>query len=427
MLGFNFLKSLLSKVQLARLLCLIISFLFLVTNVATAETPKEYLVKNFGFYSPDRATCSLGTGASVTGSTNNLDYAGRPILTDAQLQAIQQNQSIYQQAAQQIDIPWQMLAVVHLREHGLEVSNPANGQGIYQFADKRGGPYPEGPVNQQEFLRQTVLAAEFLKGKAAANSPNNRDLTATSPPDVIKDTFFGYNGRAPVYAQQAASLGFDASTQAFEGSPYVMNKADARRDPEVNKTGWGQVKTDNGPIVYPANYDYGAFVTYASLAGLQAGGCVSGNGGKVVEIAKQEFAKGVKEEPLGSDRGPIVDIYNKGSGQAWCLYFVYWVFGQAGIALDPGYSYYVPTFYAYAVQKGTFHPKSEAGFVPQPGDIAIFNENLQPYPGHANIVIAYNAANRTFSTIGGNENNGVQQNSSISMDMPALTGFARVL
>src|SRR5688572_14472273 len=53
----------------------------------------------------DAEECSLepaGSGTPNNATGSNLDYAGRPILTDAQLQAIQDNQPIYQQAAEQV-------------------------------------------------------------------------------------------------------------------------------------------------------------------------------------------------------------------------------------------------------------------------------------------------------------------------------------
>lgn len=48
-----------------------------------------------------------------------------------------------------------------------------------------------------------------------------------------------------------------------------MNRADSRRDPTVEPTKsnstWGQIKEDNGPIEYPANNDYGAYVVYSAI------------------------------------------------------------------------------------------------------------------------------------------------------------------
>ena len=86
----------------------------------------------------------------------------------------------------------------------------------------------------------------------------------------VKYTFFAYNGIATVYKTQATSLGFsDAQAKNGEGSPYVMNRADAKRDPTVEPTKsnntWGQIKTDNGSLSYPANTDYGAYVVYCAL------------------------------------------------------------------------------------------------------------------------------------------------------------------
>lgn len=233
----------------------------------------------FPYYSASKTT----NECSTLSLGKNLDYAGRAILTQGQIAKIGQNQPVYQEAANKVGIPWQMLAVVHLREHGLAVDNPNNltalerkqgvepySNGAYQNLSNR---LPTGRIDQAEFLRQSVQAAEFLKHKAKSNYSGNQELKLDSPPEVIKDTFFSYNGRAGVYEKQAGRLGFDPNTQGYEGSPYVMNKADEQRDPEFNKTTWGQVKRDGGPIEYPANKDYGAYVVYAALTGAAIGAC----------------------------------------------------------------------------------------------------------------------------------------------------------
>ena len=255
--------------------CMFLALFAAVQDSLYALSPAQLKTHRSGvwYFNVDRDNnvCSNESSTSTSQAESagtNLDYAGNPVLSEAQLEAIRQNQSIYEQAATQVDIPWQMIAVIHLRETGLKRYNPGNGQGVYQFVNMQGGPYPAGDIDEAEFLRQTILAAEFIKAKAGSNLPQNQNLTAQASTDAIKDTFFGYNGRAEVYAQQAASLGFDPNTQPFEGSPYVMNRADAQRDPAVNPTGWGQIKTDGGGIQYPANNDYGAFVVYASMAGI---------------------------------------------------------------------------------------------------------------------------------------------------------------
>jgi len=56
---------------------------------------------------------------------------------------------------------------------------------------------------------------------------------------------------------------------------------------------------------------------------------------KAVEIAVSQL--GQKEEPIGSNSGPVVDEYLKSvglePGYAWCQAFVYWCYAQAATAL----------------------------------------------------------------------------------------------
>lgn len=248
-------------------------------NNAAALSPADYAAQSIDFYSANAGTCTApsttGVGTTAGGEADgkgNADYKGRQIVSDAQMKKVKENQPIYEKASQEVKIPWQLIAVIHLRESGLSRTNPGNGQGIYQFVAGNGGPYPPGSVNDAEFLRQTIFAAKFIRGKAGAK----KEKLAAGDPDAIKDTLFSYNGRAAVYTRQAKQLGFD---NGYEGSPYVMNIADAKRDPGVNKTTWGQIKLDGGGLAYPANSDYGAFVIYAALAGIpSSGGACAGSG-----------------------------------------------------------------------------------------------------------------------------------------------------
>ena len=54
---------------------------------------------------------------------------------------------------------------------------------------------------------------------------------------------------------------------------------------------------------------------------------------QVLRIAAAEHSAGVREDPLGSNRGPRVDEYQSCTGlrpgHAWCACFVYWCFEQA--------------------------------------------------------------------------------------------------
>ncbi len=361
----------------------------------------------------------IGNACLLLTPGSNFTESG--VFNQAQLEQIQLNRSIYEQAAQEQDIPWQMIAVIHARETGLKRENPSNGQGVYQFANGAGGPYPTGPVSEEEFLRQTKFMAERLKNDYSQRTPieSNRLFSANPAPDAIKDTFFSYNGRAQVYAQQAAQLGYDPQTQPFEGSPYVMNKADTQRDPAFNKTTWGQVKRDGGPIEYPANDDYGAFVMYAALAGISGNDCDQTLASRVVEIAKEELRLGANEAD-----GSYLK-YTGGIEADWCAYFVSWVFDKAGKPFEGGSIPQVATMREYAQQRGLYFSKTDPSYIPQPGDIVVYKENVDPYPSHVNIVISYDAATETITTIGGNETDTIKEATN-SRNLSAISGFIRI-
>lgn len=250
--------------------------------------PDFYQSNGIYYYHPgDAANCVISQGTTTSsggisngnGANGNKDYAGNTIIPNDQMEKIKKFQPIYEEAAKKENIPWQIFAVIHIRESVLADFNPDNGQGVYQDYERGGNggqDYPPGPVDDAELLRQTIYAGTIVKEKAG----DKFSLLQKGDADAIKDMFFGYNGRAAGYVEQAKSLGF---TEGYEGSPYVMNRADQKRDPTVEPTKsngtWGQVKVDNGPIGYPANGDYGAYVMYAALAGVPAttGGCTSGS------------------------------------------------------------------------------------------------------------------------------------------------------
>ena len=249
---------------------------------------------------------------SYTGGLSKaVDYKNRDIFTNETLSLIDKNRSFYISAAQKSNIPWEMIAVVHFRETRLSRSNPANGQGLYQDYSKKGGPYPKGPVDDVEFQRQTDWAAEFLKSKAGSRA----DKLASGEESAVKYTFFAYNGLANVYKEQAKRLGFSSEeADNGEGSPYVMNKMDEKRDPDSNPNGWGQVKRDGGPIEYPANSDYGSFVLYSALkGGVNSSGCAGEtltDGGLTEDQAKKLMMN------YGENRGgDSVKAMNSGTGK----------------------------------------------------------------------------------------------------------------
>lgn len=388
----------------AALLIVALSFI-LSTSVSALDS--FYSSNDILFYDP-------GDNSSVCTSSNNsisklgTDYKGKQILTKAQQTEISKNQPVYEEAANESDIPWQLIAVIHLRESSLGKSNPSNGQGIYQFVNKNGGPYPTGPVDDAEFLRQTKFVAEFIKAKAGSNLKQNKSLSKDSDADVIKDTLFSYNGRSSKYADQAAAIGFDKDTQPFEGSPYVMNVADEKRDPAVNKTTWGQVKEDFGPIEYPANAGHGAYVIYAALAGIQSTDCsgVSLNGTvreKVVTLATQELKRWESKELSGN--GEDFKKYTHNQNGNWCAWFVSWVYKEAGYPLNNSKTGEVPAVTTIkeigdANKNFSYHAKN--GYTPKVGDITVYKNNGS---SHVNIVSAVEPDGK-ITIIGGNQGYG---------------------
>ena len=224
--------------------------------------------------------CGESDGGGICGTNQN--YAGEQVWTDVELKAIEANEKFYKTAGEQYGIPWQIIAAIHKREHNLVRSNPPNGQGVYQFyssgerAACAGGMFTPGKISDEQFQIQTNCMAKRLKevyGKGL-------DLTKD---DDIKRLFYNYNSGnngSVSYNAQALRLGFSAEeARRGEGSPYVMNRYDAKREPSGS---WGQIKTDGGGIVYPANRDFGAFVYYKAITcgdgtSVACGSCDRGN------------------------------------------------------------------------------------------------------------------------------------------------------
>lgn len=231
-------------------------------------------------WNPCDQECSSAGGNGSGALGKNIDYKGNTIFVEEQMDKIKKYMSVYQEAAKVANVPWQTIAVMHARETGLSLRYPANAQGIYQFYAEAGN-YPTGrDATEEEFLAQSIHAGEFLRGKV----PGKEGELAAGDTNVIKEAFFGYNGRAAVYKAQALALGFDqAGADRGEGSPYVMNMADDKRDSSENPR-WGQIKRDSGPIEYPANRDHGAFVMYAALTdGVQTASSCGTSMGPITE------------------------------------------------------------------------------------------------------------------------------------------------
>lgn len=221
------------------------------------------------------------TDPEVVVTSDFKNYAGDEILSQAERDKIATNRPVYEEAARENDMPWQILAVLHYREHSLNVSNPANGQGIYQlYSYTSGGTNsnafkPAGPVTTEEFLRQTKIAAKLVKEQYGP------ELTANPDSKIVKKMFYRYNGEA--YQQQALDMGFTPEQASIgEGSPYVMSRADAKRDSTKGGMSWYMYVGDHQSTTGHNERNFGAYVVYLALGGFTdnsgTSGCSSSNG-----------------------------------------------------------------------------------------------------------------------------------------------------
>ena len=226
-----------------------------------------------GHYESD-SRCTIQNGPEPESSDEIIqcedgitNYAGEQILTEAYMNAIKENYPYYKSSADKYGIPWQAIAAIHYRERRFSrASNP------YQIT---------GGGISSDFGELTDEAAQFIKSKGSFGSD-----------DEAKRTFFRYNGTSSAYKQQAIKLGFSAEqAENGEGSPYVMNKYDEKRDPNKNGSNWGQIKRDGGGIEYPANQDFGAFVIYKALSN-----CKISEGGETPEPGS--YAEAINQKAL---------------------------------------------------------------------------------------------------------------------------------
>lgn len=412
-------------------LALTVGVLFvLAPSVALAITSAQRQVFNEGIYyfntetSADSCAPLAASPSSSTAQPSNLDYAGRTILNQGELKALNDNAPTYQQAASQVGVPWQVLAALHYREHDFSLSEPGNGQGIYQIvnSDKHtAGDYPAAgtTLTTAQFLGQSLDAANYIKSDGAG-------LDISSDTAVIKDAFVKYNGEPSEYVDQAMALGF-SSSQGYEGSPYVMNIADKPRDPSNGPiSGWLQDR--GGGDFQPATADqYGAYVVYASISGQTlTGSCASGNSSCTLNAnasgdlssIRQSVVCNAEAELAKWDSGQLTPgsgylTYSQNTSQDWCGDFASWVYDQAGYPLSPDPHWRIPavsTIKDVGQQDQKFHWHATGSYTPRPGDLAIHYNGSSYF--HVNIVVGVSGDQVTL--VGGNQTSNDFNQSNVS-------------
>ncbi len=272
----------------------------IISQQALAIDSDYYQANGIVFSDPHASLC-VDTLSSANSPGINKDYKGNPVFTDAELGTINKFQPLYEQAMATEGYPWQLLAVIHYMETGLARVNPSNGQGLFQDYSKSHPDWytPGANVDDALFLKEASQAVAELNSKIAASGVSGmkkvtKDDIKNKDPDSIKEILLLYNGLGGShYSQKAQALGY--GEKIYEGSPYVMNRADAPRDPTDTanmNAAWPGIYTNDGVYTAGATSDrYGTYVRFAALAGILASSnCGTNNGGivagNILETAK---------------------------------------------------------------------------------------------------------------------------------------------
>jgi hypothetical protein len=295
---------------------------------------------------------------------------------------------LYKQLEASHNIPWQMFAVIHYRESGGKIANNgATGEGAWGFdGGYQDQAYAMGfdltaskPLTDREFLDQGALAARIIREKAGERS-SKLDKAARSA-DVIAYTFFGYNGRARFYIDQALQIGLNrAQATNGEGSPYVANYASEKQSPK--NPDWRQII--NGQI-RPANTQVGAWTLFAALAEVKAGGATDCTGTTAPIGSIQRVVDMAKAVPTGLNiqqakaHNPILVVGSYPNNASWCAVFATQIYKNAGLTVPGGK--WGPGIYSWAADPVRFTKVYPSQFIminpfkgqkAAPGDFIIF-------------------------------------------------------
>lgn len=167
-------------------------------------------------------------------------------------------------------------------------------------------------------------------------------------------------------------------------------------------------------------------------------------GPAVLALAQRELARGVREIPLGTNRGKDVDAYETGcvrhgkllaiQGLAWCACYATWciwnVLFQDAAALRAtsldwtaeaalegtdrspvGRRAAVSELYTDAKGSGAWRDRDDASVIPGPGWLAVFKRGGQDprHGGEGHVAVVENFARPGYTTIGGNEGDRIRR------------------
>lgn len=134
---------------------------------------------------------------------------------------------------------------------------------------------------------------------------------------------------------------------------------------------------------------------------------------EALRIAEAEGDKNLSWTGMGCEAekylAPLRPALGAPSGRfAWCGCFISWCLSQAGISIPLTLPHtggltqaYVPAWETWARAEGLWHSSRDRNFIPQPGDIAIFDWEGDDDPDHIGLVLSFDGAD-TLHTAEGN-------------------------
>lgn len=310
-------------------MCLVMGF----SNIVSAATDYFYSDQNILFYDKNGApiACSSGASNSLIGNSN---------VEKAYLYFINKGFNSIQSAA---------IVGNLMQESGVNPDSSQgsgdNGQGIAQWS-----------INGRWVK---VLAFAKIQNRNVRSLDLQLDFMWKEMNESYKATIDKLRAETAIPgAVSTFEIGYEAA-----GTPNMPRRIAYAYD-TLNKFGSASATPGTAPTITPDTP------------------CSTASGGSVVDIAKAEYAKGVKENPIGCDGGnpsikgdcgPEVNKYTDSTLEYWCADFVSWVYKQAGTPFTGGSSggwriASVDSVTAWMKKNATYTPNG-ASAVPQPGDV----------------------------------------------------------
>ena len=193
----------------------------------------------------------------------------KPQLNEVQIGKIMGMQQLLQDVQSLTDVPWECVASVWYRESGLSTVMPSTPGSYFQF-----DPSPD--FNRLYAMLKRYISHKLSDGEIIAIAEKGiadfrtcalaaaclmRDkvkdrVTVNASDDLVKDMFWGYNGRAYGSADK---------------SPYVMNMFDKdHMDMMIIGTIPDRTQPGGRRLIKNKDKNLGAFVVYKQLKGLNA-------------------------------------------------------------------------------------------------------------------------------------------------------------